>query len=226
MIPLRDSVRSRTFPIVNLSLILISFAVFFYELWLPQPDLDQLVRVYGVVPARFRDLPLGPLTDTALSVPLVTAMFLHGGWMHILGNMLYLWVFGDNVEDRLGHFRYLIFYLAAGILANLTHVYFNGASQAPTIGASGAIAGVLGAYFILFPRARVLTLIPLGIFITTFEIPALVLLLFWFLMQLLNGLGANTAAQTVAWWAHVGGFIWGIALILIMRPAYKRRTYY
>ena len=226
LIPLRDSVRTRTFPVVNVALILFNLGLFLYEISLSRRELADLVSLYGVVPARFGDLLRGSFVDTSTSIPLVTAMFLHGGWLHILGNMLYLWVFGDNIEDRLGHFRYLIFYLAAGILANLTHIYFNRGSEMPTIGASGAIAGVLGAYLISFPRARVLTLVPLGIFITTLEIPAIILLLFWFVLQVLNGLGANAAAQTVAWWAHVGGFVWGIALLLILRPAPKRRTYY
>jgi membrane associated rhomboid family serine protease len=152
-------------------------------------------------------------------------MFWHGGWLHLIGNMLYLWIFGDNVEDRLGHFRYLIFYLVAGIAAALTQVALDPSSRLPTIGASGAIAGVLGAYLISFPRSRVLTLIPIIIFPWFVEIPAVIYLAFWFIMQLLEGvgqLGAPAQVGGVAVWAHIGGFISGAVLVKLMEPARRR----
>jgi membrane associated rhomboid family serine protease len=141
-------------------------------------------------------------------------MFLHGGWFHLLGNMLYLWVFGDNVEDRIGHGGYLLFYLAAGAAGSLSHIAANPQSAVPTIGASGAIAGILGAYFIFFPRAKVLTLIPIGIFITTAYLPAYLFLVLWFFLQVFNAFlsGLSTATETVAWWAHIGGFVLGFAV--------------
>ncbi|MCL5677633.1 MAG: rhomboid family intramembrane serine protease [Firmicutes bacterium] len=215
MIPLRDSTRSRTTPWVTWLLIAANVLVFLYELGLRPKEQAVLSVIYGVVPARY-SLPGFPAGPAGLFLPLVTAMFLHGGWLHLLGNMIYLWVFGDNVEDRMGHGRFLTFYLLVGLLANLAHIYFNPLSEVPTIGASGAIAGVLGAYFISFPRARVLTLVPIGIFLTAIEVPALLLLLFWFLLQLVSGLFAGPA-QTVAWWAHVGGFIAGAALAGVFR---------
>ncbi len=196
-------------------LIALNFVVFLSELGLPQREQSVLAAVYGVVPARY-SLPGFPAGPAGLILPLFSAMFLHGGWLHILGNMIYLWVFGDNVEDRMGHGRFLVFYLLVGLLANLVHIYFNPLSEVPTIGASGAIAGVLGAYFLSFPRARVLTLIPIGIFLAPIEVPAIMLLFFWFALQVVNGLFA-APAQTVAWWAHVGGFLAGLVLAGVFR---------
>jgi len=196
-------------------LIALNIVVFLSELGLPQREQSVLAAVYGVVPARY-SLPGFPAGPAGLILPLFSAMFLHGGWLHILGNMIYLWVFGDNVEDRMGHGRFLVFYLLVGLIANLVHIYFNPLSEVPTIGASGAIAGVLGAYFLSFPRARVLTLIPIGIFLAPIEVPAILLLFFWFALQVVNGLFA-APAQTVAWWAHVGGFLAGLALAGVFR---------
>lgn len=145
-------------------------------------------------------------------------MFLHGGWFHLLGNMLYLWIFGDNVEDRMGHIRYVLFYLISGYTATLTHVYFMPESDVPMVGASGAIAGVLGAYLIMFPKARVLTLLPIGIFISIIRIPALLFLGLWFLLQVINQTAVASAdAQSVAWWAHIGGFAAGMILVRFFR---------
>lgn len=210
MIPLRDSVRSRSFPIINILIILTNCYVFWQELFLSNPGLNMFVRQYGVIPAKIHSI----LALQGLSwglLPLITAMFLHGGWLHLLGNMLYLWVFGDNVEDRMGHLKYLLFYLAAGVAGNLAQVWADPASDVPAIGASGAVAGVLGAYFIWYPRARILTLVPIFIFISMVEIPALVYLFFWFGLQVLNGLVSLTSPGTVvAWWAHIGGFLAGI----------------
>jgi membrane associated rhomboid family serine protease len=224
MLPLKDTVPARSFPVVNWLLIAANIVLFFVELSLG-PDAEALTAALGVVPARLLANPtLGQLAT------LVTSMFLHGGWLHLLGNMLALYIFGDNIEDRLGHGSYLIFYLVCGLAAGLTHVLFNSNSPVPSIGASGAISGVLGAYFLLFPTARVITLIPLFILPWIVEIPALVYLGFWFLSQLLNGtLEIVVGAQAyggVAWWAHAGGFIAGLVLVgLFARRQYVRPVY-
>jgi len=181
---------------------------------------------YAVVPARL--LGGGPLSLRELSTP-VTAMFLHGGWMHMLGNMLYLYIFGDNVEDTLGHGRFLLFYLAAGAASFAVQVFFQPASAVPNLGASGAIAGVLGAYLLLFPRARVVTLLPLLVVFTVVEIPAVVFLGLWFLFQFVSGavsLGrASASGGGVAWWAHIGGFVAGMALLKLCEATSRRRRY-
>ncbi len=218
MIPLRDSMRTQRYPYVNILLIFVNFALFFYQMTLSNEQLTALFFRFGVIPQNFI------FQQGNLVFPLLGSMFLHGGWFHLLGNMLYLWVFGDNVEDRMGRGVYLLFYLAAGITASLVHIAANPQSAIPTIGASGAIAGVLGAYFILFPRARVLTLIPIGFFLTTARLPAVIFLFLWFFMQLFNALAAAaTAAQMVAWWAHIGGFLAGI-VAGIVTLLYRRIT--
>jgi len=208
MIPLKDSVRPKKYPYVNITLIFLNIAIFIYQLSLGEAALIELYYRYGVIPQNFLALQ----GDTIL--PFLTSMFLHGGWFHLLGNMLYLWVFGDNVEDRIGHGGYLLFYLAAGAAGSLSHIAANPQSAVPTIGASGAIAGILGAYFIFFPRAKVLTLIPIGIFITTAYLPAYLFLVLWFFLQVFNAFlsGLSTATETVAWWAHIGGFVLGFAV--------------
>ena len=205
MIPLRDVIPSRTFPFFTVSFIVLNSIAFLFELSLPRRELQQLVYVYGVVPARFDALSL------------VTSMFLHGGWGHFLSNMLFLWIFGDNVEDRLGHARYVVFYLLCGVSAAVAHVYMNPTSTVPTIGASGAIAGVLGAYFVLYPHSRVLALVPLFIIV---EVPALVFLGFWFLMQLYY---VGSTGTNVAFWAHIAGFAAGIAGVLVLRKPSRNR---
>jgi membrane associated rhomboid family serine protease len=219
LIPLRDTIPSRTAPVVTVALIAVNVIVFLHEAALG-PYLERFVFAYGLVPRRLVFWPGAPL-DPARFLPLVTSMFWHGGWLHLLGNMLYLWIFGDNVEDKLGHLRYLIFYLAAGVAAALTQVALDPTSVLPTVGASGAIAGVLGAYLISYPRARVLTLVPIFIFPWFVEIPAFAYLIFWFLLQLLQGVGQLGMPQTggVAVWAHVGGFIAGVALVKLMEPS-------
>lgn len=228
MIPLRDNVPSRTYPIVNIGLILLNVAVFLYQLMLG-PELNAFVREYAVVPFRyFHHVYVGarggiePVSAPDLVAPLFTSMFMHGGWLHLIGNMLYLWIFGDNVEDRLGHFRYIVFYLLCGIVASLAHVWFNPNSRVPSLGASGAIAGVLSAYMLLYPRARVLVLLPIWFFWQTFEVPAPFFLGFWFLQQFFYGLFSLgvAAAQTggVAWWAHIGGFLSGAILLWLLAP--------
>jgi len=214
MIPLRDTAKSRTIPFVNYALIAACGLVFFYELTLG-PHLDGLVRTYGVNPVRVATTLFHGQFSLKATIPLFTSMFLHGGWMHLIGNMLYLYVFGDNVEDRLGHVGYLFFYLLAGTGAGLTQVYFQQDSSIPLIGASGAIAGVLGAYFLLFPRARVLTVIPLFVFFPVVEVSAFFFLGFWFILQFLQGTMSSMAGVTgeVAWWAHAGGFLVGAVLL-------------
>lgn len=216
MIPLKDNLRPLKFPLVNIFFIISCIVIFIYQLGLGNQAQMQFVFDYGVVPQRFFlliDTPWVP----EFWVPMLSSMFLHGGWLHLLGNILFLWVFGDNVEDRFGHFTYFLFYLLSGVVASTFHIAFNPLSEMPAIGASGAIAGVLGAYFILFPRAKVLALIPLGFFITTIYLPATVFLFLWFLLQLFNAVILETAgaAGTVAWWAHIGGFVCGIILALL-----------
>ncbi len=209
MIPLRDSQRSNSTPVITIGLIVVNVLAFLYQTSLDRFSLNHVIMEYGVVPSRLQ------LTS------LVTSMFLHGGWMHLIGNMWFLWIYGDNVEDILGHAKYLIFYLACGVAAALAHVALNGDSRVPTIGASGAIAGVMGAYMVKFPRARIITLIFLFVFVTTIEIPAYVILLYWFVIQIFSGVGSIGYSQIsqggVAWFAHVGGFVTGIILVMLMR---------
>jgi membrane associated rhomboid family serine protease len=191
---------------------------FLFELSLG-PHLHQFINVFGVVPAKVTTiLSEAPQLVHYAVFPFFTSIFLHGGWLHLLGNMLYLYIFGDNVESALGHFRYLIFYLFCGVAASLVHILFNLGSDIPTVGASGAIAGILGAYFLLFPRAKVVTLLPIFVFIQIVEVPALLFLGLWFLIQFLSGsmtLGSGAAAAGVAWWAHIGGFAVGACYTLL-----------
>lgn len=226
MIPLRDSIPSRTVPIVNISLIIVNVLIFFLELSLGQ-DLGAFIYTFGLIPAELTSAFTGSGSAIFAVVPLFTSMFLHAGWFHLLGNMLFLWVFGDNVEDMMGHRRYLLFYVLCGLGATATHVAFAPYSEIPVVGASGAIAGVLGAYFLLFPRARVLTLIPI-FFIHLIEVPALVFLGFWFVMQFFSGLFSIgvPSAGGVAWWAHVGGFATGAALLFPFKRRRRVRKHY
>ena len=215
MLPLRDTIPSRSFPIVTVLLIAANVAAFLFERSLG-PRLDEFFTTFALIPQHFTNPADYPLRWT----PVFVSMFLHGGLWHIAGNMLYLWIFGDNVEDRLGHLRYLIFYLLCGVGAALTHVFFEPGSPIPMVGASGAIAGVLGAYFISYPRSRVLTWFP-PIFL--FHVPAVFFLGFWFVMQVLNGgmtLHAGyERAGGVAFTAHAGGFVAGVLLCVLLRPA-------
>ena len=233
MIPLRDDVPSRTFPIVNYTLIALNALAFAIELGMGA-ELERFFYRAAVVPALFTgpDRSLGPLEvvtttiDPSLGSRVLISMFLHGGWAHIIGNMLYLWIFGDNVEDRMGHGRYLGFYLLCGWAASYAHVWSDPASRIPSLGASGAIAGVLAAYLTLYPHARVVTLLPLGFFTQLVKIPAVFFLAIWFLQQFVSGalsLAARTA-QTggVAWFAHIGGFVAGLALVWLFRDERRR----
>ncbi len=215
MIPIQDIVPRRTFPIVTVGLILLNTAIFLFELSLPEETLERLIFHLGVVPARYTD----PYWGAEHSLPFLpylaffTSMFLHGGWIHLLGNMWTLWIFGDNVEDRMGHGRFLIFYLLCGLVAALVHVYVHPHSKVPVIGASGAISGVLGAYYGLFPLARVIVLVPIFFFPFFFEVPAILYIGFWYLMQLFSGALSIVHGQViggVAWWAHIGGFLFGL----------------
>ena len=216
MIPLRDVIPSRTFPFVTVTIIAINALVFLYEQALPRAALDRFVFAYGLVPAAF--------DWTAV----VTSMFLHGGWMHFLGNMLYLWIFGDNVEDRMGHGRYVVFYLICGGIAALIQTFVQPASRVPMVGASGAIAGVLGAYFVMFPHSRVLTLLPIFIFWQIIEVPAIILLGLWIVFQVVSGVGslgvATADAGGVAFWAHIGGFVAGMALVFVFRRPERQQV--
>ena len=226
MIPISDAVRSRTFPFVNIALIVASVAVFIYELTLSTADINVFIVDHGIIPLQLVDWVQSP---SGLEEPgtVFTSMFLHGGWLHLLGNMLFLWVFGDNVEDSLGHLRYLLFYLLAGVGAVALQVYIDQDGTIPMVGASGAIAGVLGAYLILYPRATVAVLIPWLWFFGAFPVPAVFLIGVWFLLQLLNGVAAIATATGVdtgiAFWAHVGGFLTGLALVFVFRRGRRRR---
>ena len=217
MIPLKDDNPTKTFPIVNWLLIAANVAVFLYEVRLPPHAAKAFLLANAMVPMRIPAFLNGYLGFKMAFYPIFTSMFLHGGWMHLLGNMLFLYVFGDNVEDYFGHAAYLIFYLFCGVMAGCIHVLFNLHSSLPALGASGAISGVMGAYAVLFPRARVLMLF----LIFLIPIPALLVLGYWFVLQFLSGIGEFGAANAggVAWWAHIGGFVVG----LIVAGAVKRR---
>jgi membrane associated rhomboid family serine protease len=228
MIPIGDDPPPRrSFPVVTLTLIAVNIVVFVYELM--APNTDALFRSAGVTPLEFatgRDIPPAAPYGTYYAT-LLTSMFLHGGFLHIGSNMLFLWIFGDNVEDRLGHFHYLMFYLLCGLGASAAHIYFNWGSSIPSVGASGAIAGVLAGYFLLFPSATVRTLLFIGPFITVTRIPAIIMIGFWFVTQLLSGvagLGQTEQTSGVAFWAHIGGFVVGLPLVLLLRPPVGQRA--
>ena len=219
MIPLRSSEPTYTPPTATLLIIGANVLVFLYELSLGNGfRLNHFIAQYGIVP------------DQLYVASIFTSMFIHGGFLHILGNMWFLWVFGRGIEDLLGHGKFLFFYLACGVAAAVAHVLVNFNSTVPTIGASGAIAGVMGAYLVKFPRARIVTLVFIIIFITTVDIPASILLLYWFAIQFFNGVGSVGYSQAssgdVAWFAHVGGFITGIVLILLIPTKQRARRWY
>jgi membrane associated rhomboid family serine protease len=225
MIPLRDTIPARRFPVINTAIIGLNVLVFLFQLALGPDQLEQLIGLCGLVPARFWQGGW----ELSRWYPLFASMFLHAGWWHLIANMLTLYIFGDNVEDRLGHLRYVLFYLFGGLAASVAHLVAYRGSPIPTVGASGAIAGVLGAYLVLYPHARVITLLPILFFIRIVEVPALVYLGFWFISQLFNGLFALTAVDVmqaggVAWWAHIGGFVFGLAVIRLISPR-RPRTY-
>jgi membrane associated rhomboid family serine protease len=227
--PIQDSVPSRSIPVVTRALILVNVVVFFFELGLSDYGLEQVFYLFGIVPARFAHpdwaVSVGFPAESYLS--LLTHQFMHGGWLHIISNMWMLWFFGDNVEDRMGPVRFAIFYLACGVLAALTHVLSSPNSTVPSVGASGAIAGVLGAYFLLFPTARLVVMFPVLFFPFFFEVPAVFYLGVWFSIQLFSGALALAGPEEVAgiaWWAHIGGFLAGMLLcgLFVQRPAPRR----
>lgn len=224
MFPIRDTVRSRSFPLVTYGLIALNLLIFLFATSLGTRGTERLLDSFGMVPAALS------LANPRTLITLPTSMFLHGGWFHLISNMWTLFIFGDNVEDRMGGGRYLVFYLTTGLAAALTHVAFSPDSRVPTIGASGAIAGVLGAYFLLFPRSRVTTLIPLFILPWFVDIPAVFFIGFWFFTQLAQGLtqlGAMGDFGGIAWWAHIGGFVVGLLLVrLFARKPKVRRIWY
>jgi membrane associated rhomboid family serine protease len=230
VIPVRDDPgeERRTFPWVMLVILVVNILAFLFELAMSDSTLNQFFLSAGVVPVEFtqgRDVPPPPPFGITW-ITLITSMFLHGGFLHIASNMLYLFIFGDNVEDRFGHFRFLVFYFVCGIVAGLTHIFVNGSSDIPSIGASGAIAGVLAAYLRLFPHAKVRTLLLIGPFILVPRIAAAFLIVFWFASQALAGvmsLGVQTEQTSgVAVWAHIGGFLCGLLLTELLRP--RRRA--
>ena len=218
MIPLYDTIRSRRFPFVNWMLILANAAIFWFELRIGETALQNFIFNWGLVPAQFLSAP----TDAWLTI--FTSMFLHGGWFHFLSNMWVLYIFGDNIEDRVGAVPYLVFYLLSGAAAALLQIYITQGSSVPMIGASGAIAGVLGAYLISYPSARIASLVPILFIFTIVDVPAVLFLIFWFVSQLYSGLFAiqGGSSSGIAWWAHIGGFIFG----LIMVSFFGRRTVY
>jgi len=230
--PLQDNIPSRRPPIVTVLIIALNCFIFCAELSLPRQALERAIFFLGIVPRRFTGGDWGSdLCVTANSLwPFITSMFLHGGWMHIISNMWVLWIFGDNVEDRMGHVRFLIFYLLCGVCAGVLHVFFNPNSMTATIGASGAIAGVLGAYFFLFPSAQIIVFFPLLFWPIFFVLPAFVYLSIWFFMQFLSGslsLVSGSAVGYVAWWAHVGGFVTGAGIhrLFVAGGRLKQKAY-
>jgi membrane associated rhomboid family serine protease len=218
MFPLYDTVRSRRFPLINLMLILINVLAFLYEIQMDPSALKEFIFEWGLIPSRLLSDPSNAWKT------IFTSMFLHGGWFHIINNMWVLFIFGDNVEARMGGIRYLIFYLLSGVAAVFLQTYILPSSNVPMIGASGAVAGVLGAYLILFPQSRIASLVPILFIFTIIEIPAVIFLLFWFASQLYSGLFAiqGSGGSGIAWWAHVGGFLFGIIMVFFFRT---RTTY-
>ncbi len=226
MIPLKDNIPSCHAPVVTVGLIAVNVLVYVNQMMLSPQAAVQFIHLYGLIPLEISSGELMIPHPVPLYATLFTSMFVHGGLFHLGGNMLYLWIFGDNVEDRMGRLKFLIFYLLSGLGAAATQIWANSASQIPMVGASGAISGVLGAYLLLFPSARVLTLIPLGFFTRVVEIPALIVLGFWIIVQILNGvmtLGAQVGG--VAWFAHVGGFVAGLIMVVILADGRRRLSW-
>lgn len=223
MFPLKDSVPSVRFPFVNWAIIILNVFIFVKMLQMPGIEENAFIFKYGLVPKKlFVDNAMFGFTDRYL--PILSSMFMHGGFMHIIGNMYFLFIFGDNVEDRLGHVRYLFIYLMFGVAAALSQIIMFPDSVVPMVGASGAVAGVMGAYLVFYPRAKVKTLLIIIIFITIVEIPAFIFLLLWFFFQFINGTGGGTG--NVAWWAHIGGFIAGLGYAVYFLKKYDRGLIY
>ena len=218
MIPLRDVIPSRTTPYVTVGLIVVNVLVFIYELMLPEQQLDAFMLYFGLVPAAFS------------WVAVLTSMFLHAGFAHVGFNMLFLWIFGDNVEDRTGHGRFLVFYLLCGVAAALAQTAIRPDSTVAMVGASGAIAGIMGAYIVLYPHSRIVTLIPIFFFFQIIEIPAIVFLGLWFVLQFISGIGSLAAATGgepaggIAFWAHIAGFLAGVSGVWVFRRPERQRV--
>jgi membrane associated rhomboid family serine protease len=232
MIPIRDDTPRYSTPFVNYFLIGLNVVVFLFELSLDVRTRAAFMAQFGVVPAWITGaLPSYVHAQHGFSLlPILTSMFLHASWLHLIANMWVLWIFGDNIEDYLGHFLYLVFYLLSGIAASLLHIFFNLGSTIPSVGASGAIAGVMGAYFVLYPSARVLTLVPIIFFFSFIWLPAWIVLGYWFVVQFLSGAATSIAysSQTgggIAFWAHVGGFVAGVVMIKILPQRVRRARY-
>jgi membrane associated rhomboid family serine protease len=215
MIPIKDDNPTKTFPFVTIFLIAVNIAAFLYELSLGEGT-NYLIGTMGAIPYDITHIHLNP----QVSLTLITSLFLHGSILHLLGNMLYLWIFGNNIEDAVGHIKFVLFYLISGIAASMTHILLNMDSMVPVIGASGAISGVMGAYFLLYPRAKVLTLIPFFIFIRIIKVPAFFFLGLWMILQIMSSISVSGAGEAgIAWFAHIGGFIAG----LILAPLFRKK---
>jgi len=228
LLPLKDDIPSRRFPFVTYSIIAVNIVVFMFEATMSKEQLQAFFELIAVIPAEYTAFLRGePVPLLKLLAAPFASMFLHGGWMHLFGNMWFLYLFGDNVEDAMGHSRFLLFYLLTGLAATVAHIFVNPLSSIPIVGASGAISGVVGAYFLMFPTARVLTLVPIFFFVDIVLLPAVVFIGMWFLFQFWSGLLSLAVPHLggVAWWAHIGGFIAGLILAPIMRERRKPTRY-
>ncbi len=224
MIPLRDTIPSRHTPLVNYGLMVLCTLVFLYQFFFSR-DFQNFILTFALIPARYQYLTaVDPFNWMGRYLPFFTAIFLHGGWLHFLSNMLYLWIFGDNVEDSMGHGLYLLFFLSTGFFAFFTHYLLHASSPVPTLGASGAIAGVMGAYFLFYPQARIVTLVPIFFFVQIIEIPAVAFLFLWFIIQFYAGTTAWLGGSVggVAWWVHVGGFLSGYFIARLILEINRR----
>ena len=228
MIPVSSRRKTKILPLMNLLLISFNLIVFLYELILPDRQLTQLLYTWGTVPNNILAGFADPVSSTGLTwAPLVTAQFLHAGWFHLIGNMLFLWVFGNSLEEALGMYFYLLFYVICGVMAGLVWVFVEGSSTRPAIGASGAISGILGAYLILFPWSRIRILLPAILLVIPIDVPALIVLGWWFVQQFFYGMAvlSTTASDGIAYWAHIGGFVAGLIFILPLIPLVRYRQY-
>ncbi|MFA5072985.1 MAG: rhomboid family intramembrane serine protease [Nitrospirota bacterium] len=219
MIPLRDINPTERFAIVTFLLIVLNIIVFVYELMLGEQGIQRFIGSFALVPNQLFSVGVVPDGSFPTAATLVTSMFLHGGILHVAGNMLYLWIFGNNVEDAMGRMRFVVFYVLCGCIAGFTHAFMNSSSPTPLIGASGAVSGVLGGYLLLYPRARIITLIIIIFYIRTIQVSALAILLFWFVLQFINALTTDGSGGGIAWYAHIAGFFSGMLLIGL----FKRR---
>jgi membrane associated rhomboid family serine protease len=226
MIPIKDIIPRKEYPFVNYGIIFVNILVFLYEISLTPDELNSLFYIFGLVPARYSHPEWATFVGLHFDNywPFLTNMFLHGGWFHIISNMWALYIFGDNVEDKMGHLNYFVFYILSGLAASITHISLNMSATVPAVGASGAIAGVMGAYLIMFPHSRIITMVPFFFIPFFFEIPAVIFLGFWFFSQLVSGtftMFAGENATGVAWWAHIGGFVFGMIIHKIFKKSGK-----